>query len=184
MRKLTPWLLMMACVLCGSGTPARAWQAADSPPDSSPAQGASLQEQMADLNRSVQELVALLHQYLGNQQVDLLIKRVELGRQKASPLAQELRELRARRSADAERLAQLRTAQAAQGEQPERTGTSEEEEREAAVRETMLEGELKLLKGRIAQADQRIAELENELMEEERNIRSWEALIDRRLGTP
>ena len=174
MAKMAPWLLVFGLAfgseVLGQQTP-------------SPPEPASLPEQVAELNRSVKEMVALFKQYFDRQQVDYLFKRVEFSLQKMGPINEELRSLRVRKAADEEGLSQLRTALAArQTLAPRSEGKSEEEQREVALVGAQQEAQVKLLRSRISQADQRIAELENELAQEQQNVRRWEAAIDQRLG--
>lgn len=59
--------------------------------------------------------------------------------------------------------------------------TAKPEEPDEVVRKVFVEASLKRLRGRIAEADQRLAELDSELQQEQRNVQRWEALIDQRL---
>lgn len=175
MRKMAPWFLVFGLM---SGSEALGQQV------STPPIPAALPEQVADLDRSVKELVALFREYLNRQQVDYLFKRVELSLQKMGPLNEELRGLRASRAADEGELGQLRTALAGrQALSPQGEGKPAEEQREEALQEVQREAQIKLLRSRISQADQRVAELENELAQEKQNVQRWEAAIDQRLGT-
>jgi multidrug resistance efflux pump len=175
MWKMASWLLIFGLAF---GSEALGQQASPSPTPG------SLPEQVADLDRSVKELVALLKEYLGRQQVDFLFKRVELSLQKMGPLNEELRNLRATRVADEGELGQLRTALAARQALASQSGVkSGEEQQEEALQGVQREAQIKLLRSRISQTDQRIAELENELAQEQQNVRRWEAAIDQRLGT-
>ena len=58
--------------------------------------------------------------------------------------------------------------------------TAKPEEPNEVVRKVLV-ASLKRLRGRIAEADQRLAELDSELQQEQRNVQRWEALIDQRL---
>jgi chromosome segregation ATPase len=176
MRKMmAPWLLVFGLT---PGSAALGQQVSNPPLPS------SLPEQVADLDRSVKELVALFRQYLDRQQVDYLFKRIELSLQKMGPLNEELRSLRASKAADEGELGQLRTALAGRQALSSQTEAKPgEEQREEALLEVQREAQIKLLRSRISQADQRIAELENELAQEKQNVQRWEAAIDQHLGT-
>jgi chromosome segregation ATPase len=138
---------------------------------------------MANLNRSIQELVVVLREYLGRQQTDLLFKRIELALRKTGPLQQERRDIRARRAADEEELGRLQAVVAAfQTTEPQDSAKPEKENREEAAQTAMAEANIKRLKRRIAEADQHLAELDSELLQEERNIQRLEALIDQQIG--
>lgn len=143
---------------------------------------AAPQQELIQLDRSLQELVSLLREVLARQEVDLLFRRVELGLQKMDPLNQELESLRARKAADDARLSQLRTVMAAFQASDTQEGASPEASEEGEIQRMQLEAEVAQLKRRVSEADQRIVELENALAEEQRGLREWEAEIDRRLG--
>jgi septal ring factor EnvC (AmiA/AmiB activator) len=48
-------------------------------------------EDMAGINRSLERMVVLLETLIGNQQVDILLKRIELQERRLAPLESELR---------------------------------------------------------------------------------------------
>lgn len=179
MKKVTPWLPALAFAVLASGAGA-AWAQPAPNPASDPV--GAVQQDVAELNRSVKELVALLREYLTRQQVDLMFKRIELCFQKMGPIQEELRGLRARRSDDEVELNQLRTALAAREALEPQEEPKADEDLERDVRKVQLEAEIKSLRNRISQADQRILQLENELAQEQRNVQSWEAVIDQRLN--
>jgi chromosome segregation ATPase len=156
------------------------WTAAQAQP-AAPASTSTLETEVADLDRSLQELVALLRELAGRQQTDLLLKRVELGYLKMGPLQQERKELRERKAADEEDLRRIQTVIAARQAAAETQETAKLEGPDEAVGKVMLEANIKRLKSRISEADQRIAELDSELQQEQRNVQRWEAMIDQRL---
>lgn len=153
-------------------------------PPASPSPAESLEQEVRQLNRSVQELVALLRDYLARQDVDLLLKRVEIGLQKIGPLNQELASLRAQNLADEEQLGKNRSAltaiqtrEAEGGASPDPQVTTDD-----ATRKVQLDAEIKRLRRRISATEQRIVEVEGKLAQEQRDLQQWETLIDRRLG--
>lgn len=75
------------------------WTAAQAQP-AAPASTPALETEVANLDRSLQELVALLRELAGRQQTDLLLKRVELSYLKMGPFQQERKELLARKASD------------------------------------------------------------------------------------
>jgi len=171
-------VLWMAHGVCSA---ASAQQAPASPPAATTAN--TVPAEMANLNRSVQELVVVLREYLGRQQTDLLFKRIELAFRKTGPLQQERRDFRVRRAADEEELGRLQAVVAAfQTAEPQDSTKPEKENREEAAQTVMAEANIKRLKKRLAETDQHLAELDSELLQEERNIQRWEALIDQQLG--
>jgi hypothetical protein len=172
MRKSAPWLLMVFLLTTFRVSTAQA-QAA-------PAPTATLETEVANLTRSLQELVVILRENVGRQQTDLLLKRVELGYMKVGPLQQERKDLRARRAADDEELKPIQAVLAAR-QTVETQDPAKPEDPEAAIGKVFQEANVKRLKGRISEADQRLAELDSELQQEERNLQHWETLIDQRL---
>jgi hypothetical protein len=176
MRQCVPLLLI--ALLIAQGT---SFAAAAQPAAATPAPAPTLQMEVVNLNRSVQELLALLRESLANQQTDFLFKRVELILQRTGPLEQERREIRAHKAADEEELKRVQAAVAAYPA-TEPQDAAKAENRAEAAEIVIAEANIKRLKGRISQADQRLAELDSTLLEEERNVQRWEASIDQRLG--
>ena len=176
MRQFVPLLLVALLIALGTSFVAAAQRAS-----ATPAAAPGLQMEVANLDRSVQELLALLREYLGRQQTDLLFKRVELSLQRTSPLEQERREIRAHKAADEDELKRVQAAVAAYLATVSQDAAKAENRAEAAEI-VIAEANIKRLKSRISQADQRLAELDSILLEEERNVRRWEASIDQRLG--
>jgi len=174
MRKAATSILAGALLILGTGLAARAQS---SSPPSAPR---ALEQEVLKLNGSLQELIALLREYLARQDVDLLLKRVEIGLQKIGPLDQELRSLREKKAADAEELSQLRTAMTAlQALEPQ--DRTDSENPTDAVRKIQMEGEIKRLGRRISDTEQRIIETENALVQEQQSLQQWEMEIDKRL---
>jgi chromosome segregation ATPase len=179
MWKIAPWLLAGGLAIAAAGPGAA--QPVSAP---SPDLHGSLEQQVLQLNRSVQDLVSLLREYLGRQQLDFLFKRVELSLHKIGPLQQELKSLRDRKASDEDELSQLNTVLAGSEalEAQEGTRPADGQDRERAIRKVQFDAHLKLMRSRISQVDQRIGELESELAQEQQNIQHWEATIDQRLG--
>lgn len=171
MRKSAPWLLTIFLWV--------PWTLAQAQP-AAPAPTPTLETQVANLDRSLQELVALLRDLAGRQQTDLLLKRVELSYLKMGPLQQERKELLARRASDEEDMKRMQTAVAAR-QALETQEAAKPDDTDEAMRKVMLEASIKRLKARVAEADQRLAELDSELQQEQRNVQRWEAMIDQRL---
>jgi hypothetical protein len=181
MRQHALLLLVVLWIAHAASSAASAQQTPASPPAATTA--STVPAEMANLNRSVQELVVVLREYLGRQQTDLLFKRIELALRKTGPLQQERRDFRVRRAADEEELGRLQAVVAAfQTTEPQDSTKPEKENREEAAQTVMAEANIKRLKRRISEADQHLAELDSTLLQEERNIQRWEALIDQRLG--
>jgi chromosome segregation ATPase len=67
-------------ILAAASLPARAQEDA-----------AQMAEDVAGLNRSLERMVVLLESLIGNQQVDILLKRIELKERRLAPLESELR---------------------------------------------------------------------------------------------
>lgn len=176
MRRIARSLLMGLLIVQGTG-----FAAVEPPVSVAPAAASPLELEVATLNRSIQELVRLLREVLGRQHTDLLFKRIELGLQKMGPLENERRELLARRNADEEEFKRLQIALAArQAVEPQ--DPNQPENQDETAQRLMFEANVRRLKGRVAEADQRIAELDSELLRERRIIEQWEAVIDQRLG--
>ncbi len=157
--------------------------AAQPPAPPPPAAGEqSLEQQMAELNRSVKTLVELLRVYLARQETDVLLQRIALGHRKLAPMETELRELRSKEQALDDERAQYETMLT---EFEERAGNDSEDgfsEEDLAQMRQHFELQMKLTKDKRWKLEQRILELENRLEVERQDIDALEELVDERLG--
>lgn len=150
-------------------------------------------EELAKLNRSVQELVAVVRQQLAGQKIELLMRQVEIKRAKVAPIEQALRAARETKENAEE---QLRTSKysleqmlgnMADGFGSRQSGESptpeEREEMEKAVEQLTRqhEFEVKLVRDRLAATEERIQQLENDLAPAKAELEHWEAMVDREL---
>jgi chromosome segregation ATPase len=84
------WIVIAACAVVFL-----IWAGGFSAQQSTPtdAQGQKLVREVAGLNRSVERLVSMLSTYLDNQQVELLLKRIDLKERRIAPIADDLRDV-------------------------------------------------------------------------------------------
>lgn len=155
---------------------------------------ASVAEELARLNRTLQQLVAVAQQQLGGQRIELLMRQVEIKRAKVAPLEQALRAAREARDNAEEQLRSLQLSREQVLESvalsfeaaPEATGlgTEDRERMEETVAQMVRQHdqELKMLRERIASAEERIQVLENDLAPAKAELQHWEAQVDRELS--
>jgi chromosome segregation ATPase len=128
------------------------------------------------------QLVGLLRDVMERQSLDVLLKRVELHYLALAPIQEDLRSARAERRSLEDEQARLQNISSELEDQSE-LGDAEMAT-SAAAKKAMrrdLEIQLKFLRGRMANAEQRIAELENDLTDGQRKIEIIEAMIDERM---
>ncbi|HRC86557.1 MAG TPA: hypothetical protein PK413_13195 [Thermoanaerobaculia bacterium] len=159
-----------------------------------PAATGGVEVQLQSLSRSLSELVTLLRQQLAGQRSELLMRRVELERGRLLPLETALQGARSQRQSYEDQLANFQgmagsfeVEEQARGESSGAETAGQEEGAQAgsafsafpAHMKEHLETQMKLLKQRLREADDRIAELENEIGAVRRSVDSWQGLLDR-----
>jgi hypothetical protein len=154
------------------------------PEQSQADQSPDLAKEIRDLNRSIQDIASLLREQLKKQQADVLMKRMEISGRALSELEQELRGAVAERNSLSDglkevqaRMDQLKdeaTLGSPAGSRPPDPGLIHEGA-ELALRE-------RLVKERLAAAEQRVSELENDVAKRRDEIKGWEELVDTQLG--
>jgi len=139
---------------------------------------------LTELNRSVKEIASLLRQHLEKQDADLLMKRMEISARHLAQQEQVLRSAVAERDSltDAMRELQVRADQmrAEMDEAPAVGAQNRNEEMERLKSEFELRQGL--LKEKLAVADRKVMEMENDVAQFRDEIRAWQELVDARLG--
>jgi len=176
-RRVSPVVAVVAAVALSTASIALSQEPAAPP-------AADLAVSMAELNASMKQIASLLREHLDKQEADLLMKRMEFSsRALASQeqllrsavndrdgLVQEMKELQLR-------LDQIR----AESDRMPGAGArpSEEELRRMSMEFELRQG---LYKEQLAAAEQKVMELENDVMKYRDEIRVWQELVDARLG--
>ena len=137
--------------------------------------------QLEQLNATLKQLVALLNRQSDLQDLDLLMRRVQLGDSRVAELERRLRaaegELRSEQAKQAALEQQLRSAKA---ELQRRNPSIPADELQSLVART--EAELKTAGQRTSQLTQEIAALQSELAARRDELRSWQSVLDRQLA--
>jgi len=170
------WLVASLAML-GPGGPARAQEPA------APAER-ELSSQVEELNRTLHEIADLLRKHLEGQQVDQLMKRIDMQTRSLAPLEQELRDARAERHGVAESLREIEAHVEFLDEQMRDTAQqpiSMDDSSYAAERKR-LAVQVELLRERLEASDATVYELEDRLQARRNEIRAWEELVDEALG--
>ena len=178
MRRKTACTLSVALFLNW----AAATQAQETPPADD--QTTFLLEEVAGLNRSLEEIATLLSLLLKQQHVDILIKRIELKERRLSPLQSELRGTQDERTSVQEEIKGLeafRKETERQLDEQAQTGldTLDSDERRM-LREMELRSER--LTERLERLDQRAIELENDFAASREEITILDEMLAEQLG--
>jgi len=167
-------VLVGGLLLVGSAFPSVAQQPAAEP---------DLAREMAGVNRSLEQMAAMLERLLENQKTDLVLKRIEMRERRIAPLETELRE----------RHGELVTSQAELDRLEDLKEDWNDRLREAARTDENAAIELRVMQQQFEQAhgkqnsrhlalEERVRQLEDELAEGREVIQDLEALLLERIG--
>lgn len=142
---------------------------------------ATLQEEVARLNRTLERIADLLATQVDAQQIDLGMKRLEMLTARLERSERELRGLRSNRSS-------LETEQISLEEHRAQTELRlESVEAETAPEEAraifrQIDRQLERIRDDLSETDRQIVELENQIATQRRDLEAWQDFVDRRLG--
>lgn len=166
--------LLLFPVLAASQTPTS---------DESAATPGTIEEQLVRLNRTLERIAALLERQLESDEIDLTLKRIEMGESRISSLEDELADARSRRTSTEDEIQGLRM-HLQNIEQELATASAEELEGDRSGYDMMTRqatGRLGQLENRLQETEARIYEIENELTRRRADLRSLQEAVDRRL---
>ena len=139
---------------------------------------AAVQEQLAQLNSTMREIVTLLERQIEGHETDLLIKRVELSSRSLIAKKERLRKLKGEAVNLEERGASLaRTLEATERQLSEAV----EDEALQQLHLEQLKQRLKSVVDRQRDAERELIVLENEVRTEQEDMEMLEAVLDERL---
>lgn len=149
-----------------------------------PAPGRTLQQEMAEVNRTLREIVDLMRLSLERHELDVLIRRLELYSRSLAPREQELRRAQANKESVEQELERMEAFMAQLEEEMARDAETGLEAPDSGLERQRADFEThqKLLKDRRWNLEQRIIELENDLTDRRRQIEALEEVVDERLG--
>lgn len=133
--------------------------------------------QLAQLNATLREIADLLERQISGQDLDLVMKRIQLTATRADQTEAQLRRAEGERVGleDEMRRMNLHLETLTTG-----MGAEDPEQIEAITRQ--MTGEMEILDARLKDVQGRIAELQARLAAERVDQREWQAFLDRRLG--
>ncbi len=140
---------------------------------------ATVQQELAVLNRTMKELASLLEQQLHGQETSLLIKRVELSSRTLIAEQERLRKVRSEAAKLAEQ--EVSFARLLEAIEQEQSETAEAEGYEQSQVEQM-ELRLNSVKRRRQDMERELMVLENVVATAEADMEMLEAILDERLG--
>jgi hypothetical protein len=151
-------LALVAALVAGGAGPAGAQQADPS---------ARLVEEVAGLNRSLDQLVGMLQELMASQKIDLLIKRIEIKQRTLIPMASDLRSMEAEYSDLKMGIRRLQDMVEQQEEVVDREVLQGVDQPDSESRGFLAEMELELQvqTSRIEELDRSIRQLQDELAE-------------------
>jgi hypothetical protein len=138
---------------------------------------ARLVKEMAALNESMREAVALMRAHLEAQKMQLLMRRIEIRHQGLIGLEEELRKNIGERNSVTEELDQLQLSMGTLDQRIEDEAGLPQGGEWRLMRGEM-EVRIKVLKDRQYRLDQKVIDLENELNDRRAEIEEWEEAID------
>ncbi len=178
-RRIVCWTATAAVALLGAGGPA---SSAPNPP-ASPAD--PLAQQVAEVSRTLKELVGLLREQLKAQRADTLMNRLDLKTRALAPLEATLAGTRSECRSLQDQIAQIRARQeqvdsqmSEMGRAPAPGRPEEQLKAEKAEHEMIL----KVLGDRLGAAEQRALEMESDLAGRRSEIKALEEQVDAHLG--
>lgn len=178
--RVPPVVLIVAlAVFAGIPTFAQA----PSPEEAAAAAPGTIEDELVRLNRTLKRIAALLERQLESDQIDLTLKRIEMGESRLSSLEDELADARATRTSTEDEIQGLRM-HLQSIEQELSTASVEDLEGERPGYEMMTRqatGRLERLESRLQETEGRIYEIENELARRRTDLRSLQEAVDRRL---
>lgn len=182
-RTLPLWL---AVVVPSPLSPVIELAAQTSPPEETrdPTEAESprtLQQEVAQLNRTLERIADLLASQVDTQQIDVGMKRLEMLTSRLERSERELRNLRSRRSSlETEKIAL--EEQRAQAELSLERGDVESVPEEARAFFRQMDRQLDRVREELAETDRQSVELENQVAAQRRDLQAWQDFVDRRLG--
>ncbi len=138
----------------------------------------SIQLELADLNESLDELVALLRSHLEGQRFELMVQRMDVVQRGLAVKERELEDLREQRASLKAEVEQTQTRLDTVGEDPAQLGISEEQV-DGVLAEW--ERQLKVMADQVWRLDQRIITLESQVTRQREDLRAWEKAVDEEL---
>ena len=142
----------------------------------------TLVAEVARLNRTLERIADLLATQVDTQQIDLGMKRLEMLTSRLERSEGELRTLRSNRSSlETEEI----SLEEQRGQAELRLESGEvDEARDENVRAffRQMDRQLERVRGELDELGRQIAELENQVATQRRDLRGWQEFVDRRLG--
>ncbi len=141
---------------------------------------AGLMNEVSGVNQSLKDLVVLLQQHLGDNETELIMKRIELKASQLAPLEDDLRQARSSLSSMETETAQMKMIleQVERRMEDHQAGGTQEDHR--MFEELTLQ--MKVIEDRRWSLEQKALDYEQDLKEGRERIEAWEELVDTRLN--
>ncbi len=156
------------------------------PPSTQPAAApppATVPDQLARLNQTLEHIAQLLERQNDGQKLDLLLRRVEVGSRRVSSLEQQLDKAQSDKRSMEDTSYRMRSQLAAMKTRVEGLSPDEQAANQSTFEAGMknMEDEAKLADLRVQQATQRVLDLQGELDGQKQDLQALQNLLDRKL---
>lgn len=151
-------------------------------PPSAPTAG-TIPDELSRLNHTLEHIATLLERQVDGQNLDLLLRRVEIGSRRVTSLEQQLEKAESDKRNLEDQSYRLRSQVAAMKSQLDGMSADEQAANQNNYELGMknMKDEVKLSDFRVQQATQRVLDLQNELDARKRDLQGLQDLLDRKL---
>ncbi len=148
------------------------------------ASATTLEQELTQLNQTMREIAELMRTYIARQEVDMILKRIELHRRYLNPLEEELRRTRSTKENMEEEIERMSAMIIEMEEQIAREDSDGLDPADSPARQAIdrMELHLKLTKDRQWTLEQRVLSLENDLSSRRQEMEALEEIADEQLG--
>ncbi len=169
----------LALALCLTvGVVPRVSLAAEPPPGAPPLDATGISENLAQLNATVGELVRLVRRQVEQQDLMIVVQRMQMASFLLIEVSRTLDDHRRERESYAESLERMETEQRVLAEAARPSPGEPESERPDAAMLAIVESEMTRMRGRLKALDLEILELENQAQAHRADVTRWQDMLD------
>ena len=168
----------ISCLILTGVLAAAAPAFVDATPEASDGTSGGIQQELADLNESLDELVVLLRAHVESQRFELMMQRMEVAQRRLAIKEQELASLREKKAARAAETKKLRENLAAVREDPVPMGIADDQVDSVAAE---WEHHVEVLTDQVWSLEQREIDLDKQATRLREDLQAWEKAIDEAL---
>ena len=179
MNNVTRLLLVGTALSLGSTLP-------EASQETEPTEPGALLQEVSELNRSMKEIASLLRETLEHQQMNMLMKRLELKTRSLAPMEEELRRARSDHEGVSNNLKELQMHMQFVEEKIEEEELTAVDPSESTwqMQQRQVDLQIEVLQERLKGVEEKMYEMENDLISRRNEILDWEDYLDEHLGLP